>query len=106
MKERGGRLAEGFGAFFRILMSLLVLVVFPLDYFPVLRALRRSSGFNSRFRMRRLLGVVSTSSSGPIYCKANSSVMSRGGVRIKASSEPDARILVKCFSLQTFTSKS
>ena len=38
-------------------------------------------------------GVTSTSSSGPIYSNANSSVISRGGVSTTASSVPDARML-------------
>src|SRR5205085_2595554 len=75
-------------------------------YLTDLRALRRSSGLRSRLRIRRLFGVTSTSSSGPIYSSANSKPISRGGVRTSASSVPDARMLDRCFSLQTLTSMS
>src|SRR5262249_49866278 len=74
-------------------------------YLAAFLALRRSSGWRSRFRIRKLFGVTSTSSSGPIYSKANSRDISWGGVKIKASSDPEARIFVRCFSLQTFTSR-
>ena len=56
--------------------------------------------------MRKLLGVTSTSSSCPRYSRANSKDISCGGVKIKASSDPEARMFVRCFSLHTFTSRS
>src|SRR5579884_811690 len=76
------------------------------QFFRSLRAFRRSSGLRRCLRLRRLVGVTSTSSSGPMYSSANSSVICLGGGRISASSEPEARMFVRCLVLHTFTSRS
>ena len=93
----------GFGIFSEFSCSPHVrLCALSPDYLALFFAFRRSSGFSSRFRRRRCLGVTSTSSSGPMYSIANSSDISRGGVRTRASSVPAARMLLNCFCLQTF----
>ena len=49
-------------------------------------------------RSRKLAGVTSTSSSGPIYSSANSSVTCLGGVRVSASSDPEGQPLTYAWS--------
>src|SRR6185312_7135106 len=65
-KYNGGRLAEGLGDFFLMRIEEGESLC-RFAYLPAFLALRRSSGWRSRFRIRKLLGVTSTSSSGPRY---------------------------------------
>ena len=53
-----------------------------------------------------LLGVISTSSSSAMNSTAFSSVSSMGGVRLMASSLPEARTLVSFFSRMGLTTRS
>ena len=50
-------------------------------------------------RRRRLLGVTSRSSSVSMNSRDCSRLKIRGGVRVRASSEPEARVLVRCLRL-------
>ena len=52
---------------------------------------------------RHILEVISNSSFSVITSSPRSKVSSMGGVKFKASSDPDARILVSCFPLVGFT---
>ena len=57
-------------------------------------------------RRRRLLGVTSRSSSSARNSRHCSRLICLGGIRRRASSEPEARVLVRCFVRQTFTATS
>ena len=54
-----------------------------------------------RFLIRKDSGVTSKSSSSAKNSKDSSKLITRGGVKRKASSDPLARVLVSCFFLQT-----
>ena len=66
-------------------------------------AFMRSSLLSIVLRMRRFLGVTSSSSSSARNSRHCSKLICLGGTRRSASSEPEARILVSCFFLQTLT---
>ena len=74
-------------------------------YLFLLAARRRWARSSSRLRMRRFLGVTSKSSSSLRNSRLASRLRTVGGVRRRASSLPEARMLVTCFFLHTFTSK-
>ena len=57
-------------------------------------------------RMRRDFGVTSRSSSVSMKSSACSRLKMRGGVRRRASSALEERVLVRCFVLQTLSSMS
>ena len=63
----------------------------------------RFSWSRMRLRMRRLLGVTSSSSSSARNSRHCSRLKIRWGTRRRASSLPLARMLVSCFFLQTLT---
>ena len=54
----------------------------------------------------KFLGVTSKSSSSLIYAIICSKDIFRGGIRLTASSVPDALTFVNCFPFSTFISKS
>ena len=68
--------------------------------------LLRSVGSRIFFRIRRLSGVTSSSSSVSMKSSACSRLRILGGVRRKASSALDERVFVSCFFLQTLSSIS
>src|SRR5699024_5009972 len=76
------------------------------NYLFLLRAFIRCSWFRICLRMRRLLGVTSSSSSGARNSRQPSRLSRLMGTRRSASSEPEARVLVRCLVLQTLTSTS
>ena len=59
-----------------------------------------------RFRIRRLFGVTSNSSSTSIKSRACSRLKILGGVNVRASSAEEDLVLVRCFFLQTLISIS
>ena len=75
-------------------------------YFPWILIFLRWLQSSTFFRIRRLVGVTSTNSSSPINSMHCSSDIWMGGVKRSASSEPDERVLVNCFFLQTLTTMS
>ena len=63
----------------------------------------RRSWSRMRLRMRRFSGVTSSSSSGARNSRQPSRLNLETGTRRRASSLPEARVLVRCFVLQTLT---
>ena len=66
-------------------------------------AFMRSSLLRIVLRMRRFLGVTSSSSSSARNSRHCSRLICLGGTRRSASSEPEARMFVSCFFLHTLT---
>lgn len=75
----------------------------PIAY---LEALLRSLESRIFLRMRRLEGVISSSSSVLMNSNACSRLRILGGVSLRASSAEEERVLVRCLVLQTFNSIS
>ena len=60
----------------------------------------RSNSFKKSLRTRRFFGVTSNNASSPIYSKASSKLILRGGVKPSETPSPFERILESFFSLQ------
>ncbi|CAN4026429.1 PrgI family protein, partial [Dysosmobacter welbionis] len=72
-------------------------------YFLPCSAFMRFSWSRMALRIRRLLGVTSSSSSSARNSRHCSRLICLGGTSRSASSEPLARMLVNCFFLQMLT---
>src|SRR3712207_5133087 len=66
----------------------------------------RMPGWRTFLRSLMDFGVISTSSSSPMYSRASSRVILRTGVRFRASSAPAERTLVSFLFLHTLTLRS
>ena len=77
-----------------------------MNYFFFAACFMRSSLLSTILRMRMLFGVISTSSSSAMNSRDCSRESTVCGVSFSASSEPEARVFVACFYLQTLMTMS